>query len=151
MPAGANTANHEVASKPGSPCSAIVGISGADGERFAPVTPIARSLPSRTTGIAEGMLSNIIVICPPSRSGIANWRPLYGTCWVFTPARLLNSSPDTCTEVPMPGEPKVSCPGLAFASAISSCRVFAGTSLLTTSRFGVEAIRVTGAKSLTMS
>ena len=73
--AGANTANHVVASKPGT-VSATVGISGALDERFAVVTAIARILPSRAIGSADGMVSNINWICPPTRSGIANCRPL---------------------------------------------------------------------------
>ena len=43
------------------------------------------------------------------------------------------------------------CAGLAFISAISSLTFFAGTSGLTTSRFGTRAISVMGAKSLTGS
>jgi hypothetical protein len=43
---------------------------------------------------------------------------------------VLNSSPERCWVVP--AEPKVSLPGCARASAVSSATLFAGTSLLTT-------------------
>jgi hypothetical protein len=33
---------------------------------------------------------------------------------MVVPVSDLNSSPDTCTDVPMPGEPKLSLFGLAF-------------------------------------
>src|SRR3954452_4891308 len=55
VPAGAKKANQLLMSKPGTPASAIVGISGADGERWVLVTASARSLPERTWAIAGGM------------------------------------------------------------------------------------------------
>ena len=89
-------------------------MSGAAGDRVAVVCASARILPSLAIGRAEGMLSNITWICPPIRSGIANWRPLYGTCCIVVPVMALNSSPETCTEEPMPGEPNDSLFGFAF-------------------------------------
>ena len=47
VPDGASTPNHAVASKPGKPCSAIVGVSGKDGARLSEVTASARTLFSR--------------------------------------------------------------------------------------------------------
>ena len=49
VPAGANTANQVVASKPGT-VSATVGTSGAAGERLAVVCASARILPSLAIG-----------------------------------------------------------------------------------------------------
>ena len=46
------------------------------GERAALVTPMARTSPAFTSGSAEGMLSKIISMRPPSRSGTACARPL---------------------------------------------------------------------------
>ena len=66
------------------------------------------------------------------------------------PVMVLKSSPETWIEVPEPAEAKVILPSF-LPRAMNSARVFAGTSLWTTSRFGVVASRVTGAKSLTMS
>ncbi|MNY42700.1 hypothetical protein D3C86_1776160 [compost metagenome] len=69
----------------------------------------------------------------------------------MTCAMVLNNSPATCSDVPTPGVPNCSAPGLDLASAISSCTFLAGTDGLTTSTLGVEASRITGVKSLTMS
>jgi len=113
VPAGANIANQVVASKPGT-VSATVGTSGAAGDRLAVVWASARILPSLAIGNADGMLSNITCMLPPIRSGMANWRPLYGMCVMLVPVIDLKSSPDTCTEVPTPGEPKDSLFGFAF-------------------------------------
>ena len=52
VPAGASSANHDVASKSGNPCSTIVGKSGALEARFSDVTAIPLTRPSRTSGIA---------------------------------------------------------------------------------------------------
>ena len=52
---------------------------------------------------------------------------------------------------PLPAEPKVSLPGFALASAISSVTVFAGTDGCTTSTRGATCVRLTGAKSFTGS
>ena len=41
---------------------------------------------------------------PASRSLSAS-APLYGTCVVSTPVRLLSMKPERCDEVPMPVEP----------------------------------------------
>jgi hypothetical protein len=41
--------------------------------------------------------------------------PRYGTCNMFTPAIILNNSPDIWIEVPMPDDAKLILPGLAFA------------------------------------
>ena len=68
-------------------------------------------------------------------------------CCIFTPAIVLNSSPDRWIEVPLPEEPKFS--GCLRASSISSLTFVAGTLLLTTSRLGVDARKLTGVKSLT--
>jgi hypothetical protein len=107
-------------------------------------------LPSRTSGRLDGMLSNIIVTRPPSRSGIAVARPLYGMCSMSMPVIVLKSSPDTWIDVPEPDDAKLIFPSF-LPSAMNSFSVFAGTLLFTTSMFGVVASSVTGAKSLTVS
>ncbi len=84
------------------PASAMVGRSGSNCERFAPVTASARSLPARMWGSDEGMLSNIMFTCPPSRSVTAGALPLYGMCSMSTPAIDLNSSPERWMLVPLP-------------------------------------------------
>src|SRR6266545_2624757 len=45
VPAGAATYHQGAASKPGNPCSAMVGTSGAENQRLAELTPSARSAP----------------------------------------------------------------------------------------------------------
>jgi hypothetical protein len=76
VPAGTIRAYHDTASKPGKPCSAIVGSSGITGERLRLAMPIARSLPERTCGSAEESWLNIIDTWPPSRSFSAGPVPL---------------------------------------------------------------------------
>ena len=66
------------------------------------------------------------------------------------PVIVLKSSPETWIDVPDPDEANVILPS-RLPRAMNSASVFAGTSLLMTSRLGVVASSVTGAKSLTMS
>ena len=66
------------------------------------------------------------------------------------PVIVLNSSPETWIDVPEPDDANVILPS-RLPRAMNSVSVFAGTSLLMTSRLGVVASSVTGAKSLTMS
>src|SRR5512134_2189295 len=101
-------------------------MSGSSGERLAEVTAIGRSLPAFACGSADGRLSNMIAICPPSRSLTAGALPLYGTCVRSTFAIVLNSSHERWIDVPLPDEPQVTLPGLAFAYAIISCTVLNG-------------------------
>ena len=63
------------------------------------------------------------------------------------PAMSLNSSAARWLLVPAPPDAKESFPGLARASAMSSCTVFTGTSLLTTRTLGVKQSCEIGAKS----
>ncbi len=88
--AGAKNANHVASSKPGRPDSAIVGRSGASGERVAVVTASPRSLPALMWGSAVGRLSNIRSTCPPSRSVIAGPAPRYGMCSMYVLAHALH-------------------------------------------------------------
>src|SRR5258706_7007133 len=60
VPAGARMPNHELASKPGRPDSAIVGTSGSAGARLSEVTATARTLPDLISASDEGRLSNMI-------------------------------------------------------------------------------------------
>jgi hypothetical protein len=56
VPAGTENTPQPAASNPGTPASAIGGISGADGSRTAVDTPSARTLPSLICG-SEGTVS----------------------------------------------------------------------------------------------
>jgi len=68
-----------------------------------------------------------------------------------TPAAALNISPEMCDWMPLPPEPKLSLPGCAFASAISSPTLFAATDGCTTSTCPALAIIEIGAKSVNTS
>ncbi|MNV13921.1 hypothetical protein D3C71_1045850 [compost metagenome] len=75
VPAGANTPNQAATSKPGTPDSAMVGISGANGTRLPVVTASPVSLPARTWGSSGGRLSKMESTCPPKRSATAGPLP----------------------------------------------------------------------------
>ena len=81
------------------------------------------------------------------RSLSAGAPPLYGTCTASMPAADLKSSTERCGVLPTPPEPKLSRPGFAFASAMSSCTDLAATEGCTTSMRGEVATSVTGTKS----
>ena len=51
---------------------------------------------------------------PPIRSVSAGPAPLYGTCSIWQPVIDLNSSPERCTEVPLPDDAMLILPGLAL-------------------------------------
>src|SRR6185436_14697932 len=77
--------------------------------------------------------------------------PLYGTCWKRTPAVFWNFSPVRCATVPLPGDAKLTSPGLAFAAATRSASVLYGDCAGTTMTSGALATRPIGARSLTGS
>ena len=82
---------------------------------------------------------------------MAGAAPLYGTWVMSIPAMVLKSSPARWPALPVLPEPKFSLPGFAFAYAMNSRTLAAGTAGFTTRTFGVDAIWVTGMKSLTGS
>jgi hypothetical protein len=81
-----------------------VGRSGVEGERLAVVTAIPRSLPCLTNSTAEGMVAKQTETSPPTSAIMDGPPPLYGTCTIFTPARLLKYSPARCAAEPAPEE-----------------------------------------------
>src|SRR5450755_2488499 len=78
-PAGATTPCHATSSKPGSPASASVGISGATATRLGVVTPSTLTLPSLICGRAGCRSTTMNGICPAITSSIAGTLPRYGT------------------------------------------------------------------------
>ena len=76
VPAGASKPNQAVMSKPANPLSAIVGSSGAVGQRWGDVTASAFTLPAFALAEALAMLSNMNCSRPPSRSTCAAAVPL---------------------------------------------------------------------------
>ena len=65
--------------------------------------------------IDEPMVVNTTCTWPAIRSVSASDSPRYGTCTIFTPAIILNSSPETWPVAPLPPEPMLILPGLALA------------------------------------
>ena len=103
--AGASIPSTAAELKPGTPASAIVGRSGADGERRALAIPSARSRPLSIWGFTVSALPNTAATSPvmvPINAGPA---PLNGTSRSFTPAIWLKSSAVRCAELPVPPEP----------------------------------------------
>ncbi|MNS50532.1 hypothetical protein D3C72_831830 [compost metagenome] len=59
------------------------------GVRVAPATPMARSLPLRTSGRTVATALNMRSTSPAARPIAAGLAPLYGTWVIFTPASLV--------------------------------------------------------------
>src|SRR6185503_10104138 len=76
VPAGASRPFQPTASKSLSPSSCSVGTSGNTATRARLVTASGLILPARTCGSSGGTLSNIIGICPATRSTMAGAPPL---------------------------------------------------------------------------
>ena len=70
---------HDTASKPGTPASATVGISGATGKRCALVIASARKRPARACGNATCTCMQLICTSPAISAVICSAAPLYGT------------------------------------------------------------------------
>ena len=70
----------------------------------------------------------------------------------FAPAIKFSNSPARCSVLPLPAEPKVSCPGRAFASATSSFTDFTGSDGCTPITMPADSpISVSGMKSFSVS
>jgi tripartite-type tricarboxylate transporter receptor subunit TctC len=82
---GAMKPFHGVWSKPGTPDSAMVGTSGAAEERVAEVTAMARTLPERTCGRIDTMVTNASWTWPAINAMLPGPPPLNGTCTMSTP------------------------------------------------------------------
>ena len=63
--AGPYTPCQEYISNAGKPCSIIVGTSGSAADRFAAVTPSARTLPARICGRVAIIVPNMPAMWPP--------------------------------------------------------------------------------------
>src|SRR5690349_2257513 len=100
-------------------------------------------------GIDEGRLSNIPSTCPAIKAGSAGPAPLNGTCSMLHPVMVLKSSPERCTEVPLPEEAMLTFPGFALHHVTNSATVFGGMPGVITITFGVRTRPATGAMSRT--
>src|SRR6218665_3700147 len=103
--AGANTAHHAVEWRWGQPDPVTVGTAGNSGERCRLVSASALSLPAATFGSTDCSGSNITLICPPRRAGVAGALPLWGLCCTPIPAVLQNIARARGPGVPAPAEP----------------------------------------------
>src|SRR5262249_48985482 len=97
--------------------------------------------------IDEGRLSNITCTWPGIRSCSAGPAPLYGTCSMSQPVMNLNSSPERCTEVPLPEDAMLILPGFALQYAMNSETDFAGNDTGTSITLGERIKPATGAMS----
>ena len=111
----------------------------------APSSQARAACPRARVGSIAPAFWNVMVMRPPITS--VKFAPRYGTCTMSRPSWLLNTSPAMCCGVPAPGLANESLPGCAFASAISSATLFAGTSLLTARMLGDTSSRAIGARS----
>jgi hypothetical protein len=98
-----------------------------------------------------GGVENMTCVSPAMVEAAAGAPPLNCTVVNFTPATRSNSAAARWGVDPLPDEATFSTPGLDRASAISSLRFLAGTSLLTRMIIGATAKFVTGMKSLSPS
>src|ERR1700719_3992597 len=92
VPAGAMRPSQMVASKPGTPASAMVGTSGSTFERVVAVVPSARTWPAWAFDAMVVMASNIISMWPPITALRLSPAALWGTWTMSVPVIFLNSS-----------------------------------------------------------
>src|SRR3954463_10562574 len=98
-------------------------------------------------GMDDGRLSNITCTSPAMSAGSAGPAPLYGTWSMLQPVMLLKSSPERCTDVPLPDEAMFTLPGFALHQLMNSATDFTGSVAGTSITFGVRTIPATGAMS----
>src|SRR3954470_24909795 len=98
----------------------------------------------------EGRLSKSTCTWPAMRSVNAGPAPLYGMCVILQPVIIMKSSPDMCTEVPLPDDAMLILPGLALQYSMNSGTVLAGKALVTSITLGERTSPATGCMSVTM-
>ena len=92
-----------------------------------------RSLPPSTSGLTSPGWAINPSTWPPSSAGLDSPQPEKGTWVTSMPASRFISSRFRWLEVPSPGDPTRSLPGLALAAATNSWTVFQGASAFTAS------------------
>src|SRR5215472_4462154 len=100
VPAGANSALNVSETKPGKPDSIMVGTSGSENQRSAPVTASAVNLPSLISGSTGASATDPSSTVPSSTAMVAGPPPRYGMCTISMPARSLSCSAVRCDFVP---------------------------------------------------
>src|SRR5262249_287625 len=95
--------------------SLILGIFGSKAERFIEQMAIGRSLPARICPSELVTVSIALCTCPAMRSVTIGALPRYGTCTMFTPVIILNSSPATGEYVAVAYDANAIWPAFALA------------------------------------
>ena len=108
-------------------------------------------MPAWICACALPTAANISCTWPAITSCTAGAVPLYGMFTMSTPDCILNASPAMCSDEPTEPIAKLSWPGLALASAISSFTLLAGSEGCATRIEGEVATSVSGVKSFTGS
>ena len=144
VPVGATTPHHWLVSKPLTPASCKLGVSGKAKKRSGVVTARARNFPAFTLGNADATDTNAKLAWPPRSSVSAGPAPLYGMCTNWMPVSVRSNSPARCPADPLPGEAKLRSFGRAFAIAMNSLTVRAGKDGCTTKTWGAFPSSATG-------
>ena len=115
------------------PSSVAVGASGKYSWRFFWNTARARIFLASAWGFTSPGCAMTPSMWPPSSAGLDSPQPEKGTWVTLKAATRISSSRFRWLEVPSPGLPTRSLPGLALAAATNSCTVFHGASAFTAS------------------
>ena len=126
-------------------------MSGSKASRLGDETPKPTTRPSFTMLMALAMGAMNKCTRPLMVSVNASGMPLYGTCTMFNAAAALNCSAAKCVPLPTPAEEKLSCPGLALATARKSFSVFTPSAGAATSTYLEVAVCVMPDKSRVVS
>ena len=105
VPAGASRPISGAKSKPGTPSSAMVGTSGACGERRGTLIASSFTLPAFTCASIAGSAEKSIDTWPPRSAGTACPMPLNGTCTMSRPSAAFIASVVRWWMLPRPEEP----------------------------------------------
>src|SRR6185295_16266100 len=126
VPFGANRPTQIDASRSGMPASRGVAHDGSSGDFLAVVMPMTLPRPDLMCGAAPGTAITPNCTSPAATAAAAGAPPLYGTCSSWIPAACASHSPARWLMLPLPAEPKLIAPGLAFACATSSLKLLNG-------------------------
>ena len=114
VPAGASRAPQAVNSNPGTPASAMVGVSGSVGRRCASATPRITRRWSARKGSGVGRAVNMTGIWSATTAFSAGVVPRNGTCCSLMSAARISSSIAMCCGLPWPPEAKSIAPGFGL-------------------------------------
>src|SRR5205814_3000996 len=110
------------------------------------MAPMPRSWPESMKPFDDGNWSKIMFTVPDITSCMPGPEPLYGTWMSLVPEYAWNDSPSMWLMLPTPELAYEYLPGLAFSTAMSSFRSFAGNDGVMLTTLGIEAMLVIGMK-----